>query len=241
MRIKLQALKRLVSDGRNCGSVCWNKCLPLIASFCTQKEHHSQMTYRQASNLASITKVSHLTKIYKEIRGKTISECISAAKFAFLLTVLHNNITNENQIYAWKPAEPRFTNTSMKGGVSGWPQEGLDFYIEKLRQEMQYREELNKKYEYASERPDYVKNGEDVNTDESATCLQEILTDADNEKFEILLSVDDDDESNSATSSQKDDCDNDDNDEGSCALLIDTKEKNSSAKPNIRKESTVSI
>ena len=90
------------------------------------------MTYRQASNLASITKVSHLTKIYKEIRGKTISECISAAKFAFLLTVLHNNITNENQIYAWKPAEPRFTNTSMKGGVSGWPQEGLDFYIEKL-------------------------------------------------------------------------------------------------------------
>ena len=84
-------------------------------------------------------------------------------------------------------------------------------------------------------------NGEDVNTVGSATCLQEILTDADNEKFEILLSVDDDDESNSATSSQKDDCDNDDNDEGSCALLIDTKEKNSIAKPNIKKELTVSI
>jgi hypothetical protein len=83
-------------------------------------------------------------------------------------------------------------------------------------------------------------NGEDVNTDESATCLQEMLTDAENEKFEILLS-DDDDESNSATSSQKDDYDNDDNEEGSCALLIDTKEKNSSAKPNIRKELTVSI
>ena len=106
VRIKLQALKRLVSNGRNCGSVCWNKCIPLIASFCTQKEHHSQMTYRQASNLASITKVSYLTKIYKEIRGKKSSECISAPKFAILLTVLQNNITNENQIYAWKPAEP---------------------------------------------------------------------------------------------------------------------------------------
>ena len=72
-------------------------------------------------------------------------------------------------------------------------------------------------------------------------CLQEIPTGAEDEVFEILLSDDDDDESNSATSSQKDDCDNDDNDEGSCALLIDTEEKNSSAKPNIRKELTVSI
>ena len=84
-------------------------------------------------------------------------------------------------------------------------------------------------------------NVEDANKVGSATCQQEIHTGAEDEVFEILLSDDDDDDSNSATSSQKDDCDNDDNDEGSCALLIDTKEKNSIAKPNIKNELTVSI
>ena len=97
------------------------------------------MNYRQANNLASIAKVSYLTKIYKEIWGKTNSECISAAKCEFQLTVLHNNIANKNQIYSWKPTEPQFTNTSLKGGLSGLSQEELDFYIEKLKQELKYR------------------------------------------------------------------------------------------------------
>ena len=54
-----------------------------------------------------------------------MNEYISAAKFAFLLTVLHNNIVKEHQYFSWKPTEPRCTSTSQKGGVSGWPQAGL--------------------------------------------------------------------------------------------------------------------
>ena len=84
-------------------------------------------------------------------------------------------------------------------------------------------------------------NGEDANTVGGATCLQEIHTGAEDEVFEIMLSDNAYDGYNSATSSQKVDCDNDDNEEGSCALLIDTKEKNSIAKPNIKNELTVSI
>ena len=84
-------------------------------------------------------------------------------------------------------------------------------------------------------------NVEDRNTVGSATCLQEIHTGAEDEVFEILLSDNDDDDSNLAKSSQKGDCVNDKNDEVLRELTLDTKENNSIALPNIKKESTVSI
>ena len=154
---------------------------------------------------------------------------------------MHNTIANENPIYLWKPAESRFTNTSVKGGVSGWPQAGLYLYIEKLKQELKYQKELNKKHKDTTEQPYYFMNVEDENTFVSATWLQDKTTDAEDEVFQIVLSDDNDDDSNSATSSQHGDCDNDDNDDGLCELILDTKEKNNNALPNIKNEATVSV
>ena len=88
-----------------------------------------------------------------------MTDKISAPKFSFMLTVIHNYlISDANSALEWKPDNVekfRFTNIKQRGAQAGWSQDGLDFYMDKLKEEINFRKEMNKKFNNVEERSDF--------------------------------------------------------------------------------------
>ena len=201
-KIKLASLEKVVMGGRNVTPSHWIKVLPLFASFCTKKEKESAKNYRNASNLSSNLCANTYDLVYRELDGKTLSETLTAAKLAFIITIIHNHLVREeHNSLEWKPTDPsllRFTGPKQRGGTGGWAQEGLDFFIQKVKEEHTYRKEIRKKFPDIKDRPDFfvgvcdTMSNEDVVDDHSQEAKQR---DGDDSDYEINFS-DDEEEKN---------------------------------------------
>ena len=157
--MKLISLEKIVQEGRKVKNPHWDRVKPLFASFCTKKEEESIRMYRQASNLSYNLSFNNYRKIFQEVKGTTMTDKISAPKFSFMLTVIHNYlISDANSALEWKPDNVekfRFTNIKQRGAQAGWSQDGLDFYMDKLKEEINFRKEMNKKFNNVEERSDF--------------------------------------------------------------------------------------
>ena len=73
--------------------------------------------------------------------------------------MIHNYfVYDTHDVLEWKPDNVekfRFTNIKQKGAKTCWSQDGLDFYISKLKEEIEFRKDMKNKYKKIEERPDY--------------------------------------------------------------------------------------
>ena len=165
---KLKALRMLIREGRQevVRKDKWSIVEPFFGSFCREKELKSLKEYRNASNLENNAMKNNYENLYKEIGGTTMSKCLSKEKYAFIITCLHNYLTDDNnQDIQWNTEESRFTSKHEKSKGAGWTQEGLDFYMSKLKEESKYRKLIDQKHQDERDRPDFFKNINEDNDD----------------------------------------------------------------------------
>ena len=145
----------------------WFIVEPFFGSFCREKEMKSIKEYRTASNLENNAMKNNYENLYKEIGGTTMSKCLSRAKYAFIITCVHNYLTDDkdNDIQ-WNTEKSRFTSKYDRSKGAGWTQEGLDFYVSKLKEETKYRRLIDEHELEERDRPDFFKN---MNDDDDGT------------------------------------------------------------------------
>ena len=199
-KTKLLCLQKLTQTGRDMTGNQWSKILPIFASFCTKKEEESANNYRNAGNLSATVSKNNYESIFKELRGKSLTDILSSAKFAFIVTIIHNNLIKENTSLTWKPmdtAKLRFTGPKQRGGTGGWAQEGFDFYLEKYQDESKYRKAMLKQHKTIVDRPDYFANANEEENSSVGTNEHQAQVDEDSkdnqEDYEIYSEAEEDD------------------------------------------------
>eukprot|EP00957_Ditylum_brightwellii_P033811 2562270-Ditylum_brightwellii.AAC.1 len=88
---------------------------------------------------------------------------MGTAKFTFIRTVIHNSFIGgvfnkgdrETQPLQWKPDPKYLWFTSPKERVTGWNQEGLDFFVNHCKLDEADRVLWKTKYKNKEERPHY--------------------------------------------------------------------------------------
>ena len=193
-KTKLSLLHELVTKSRqNMSRINWKKIEPLFASFCTKKEKQSLKLYRNASNLPTYVSEKNYAKLYEEVNGQTMVQCISSKMYAFIVTVIHNNIIlsgrNKNAL-EWNSDGKealRFTSPSARGGNGGWSQDGLNFWLETVNKEGMTRKFFNEKYKKMEERPDYFNS--DVNGNKTSVIETEVEDEDDIDKYSLDMEI----------------------------------------------------
>lgn len=153
---KVAALFELSVKGRM-SDEAMKKCKPFLASFCLRKELESAKKHWARSNLKKKSKNFSWNEHLHEVDGFTLADKMTSQKFAFLQTILHNNIIQDKNIYRYGPTKEKlkFTDGEMKR-TGGWSQDGLDYfwdrYKEDIRNKASYKREYNNE---TTERPDY--------------------------------------------------------------------------------------
>jgi len=124
------------------------------------------MRYRSASNLSNKKKGGYDRYFGDQLDGKILGELLSVPKFAFIVTIVHNNLVREdneeggNNII-WRPSDTtklRFTNPTEVAKTGGWSQAGLDFFLLTMEVEKQARKEWREESKDTpiDERADYL-------------------------------------------------------------------------------------
>ena len=168
---KTQALGDLVDFGRKYPELGLIPCLPLLASFCLEKEKKALENYKVGSNLSG-KEAANYGKFFSVLKGKNLSSCMSAAKLAFIMVIIENYLietTTQNEkgevqkIYTWQTPgaitdDLKYTNHSGNKDNSGWSQSGLDRFYELQKREREHRQEMKEDYkDNPDSRPDNFK------------------------------------------------------------------------------------
>ena len=85
-----------------------------------------------------------------------LAQKMTSKNFAYIQTVIYNNIIEEDGELVFKPVidKLRFTNNDTKRN-GGWSVEGLQYYTDMVNEDIRLKKEYNKKYKNVEERPDY--------------------------------------------------------------------------------------
>ena len=152
-KMKLICFEKLIkaNEGRkDIQNSVWQKIEPFFGSFCTNKENEAVNKYRNVSNLTTEVTNNNYRKLYEEIGGTTMSQTLSAAKYAFILTIVSNYLVKvNNSVLEWNPSDVsvmKYTNPKEKGSNVGWSQAELDYYTNHFMQESKYRKILAKNF-----------------------------------------------------------------------------------------------
>ena len=87
------------------------KCKPFLVSFCLRKELESAKKHWARSNLKKKSKNFSWNEHLHEVDGFTLADKMTSQKFAFLQTILHNNIIQDKNIYRYGPTKEKLKFT----------------------------------------------------------------------------------------------------------------------------------